>query len=403
LKVAFIASTYPRYPGDGAGRFVQSIAEGIACHDNKIFVVRPYHRLIKPLPGNIHVEHFKYIIPDSLAIMGYAEAMESDRSLKKTSVFLAPLYFLSALLKLIAVTKKNKIDVLHAHWVIPNGPIAAIVSRIFKIPLIITLHGSDVFFAQRNPLLKKIARFAFNQASAITACSEEMRHKAISLGANPSITHLIPWGADPAQFNITETKENLRAKWDLPQKDFIILSLGRLVEKKGIKYLIEAIPLVISSHRNTTFVIAGDGPEKAELLLLAKQLGVEKKVVFPGPIRWEEVPSIMHASDIFAVPSIHDRNNNVDGLPTTILEAMASSLPIVGSNIAGIPLVVENNANGLLVEEKNSVQLAEAIIKLLSNSALIKQFGEKSREKVVTSYNWGTIGKLFLSFYQQKK
>lgn len=399
MRVGVITSTYPRFPGDGSGRFVQSISEALANIGHTVHVLAPYYPSIMPIISSVHVHHFRYTWRDSLTIMGYAEAMNSDRSLKPKAFFLAPFYFFAGLINLARLTKKYDFDVIHAHWVIPNGPIAAIVALLFRIPLIITLHGSDIFFAQKISILGTLSRWAFSKASAISACSPHLQDGAIALGSPPERTHIVIWGADPNKFPEEQELITFRQHLGINSDTKIILSLGRLVRKKGLKYLIEAIPQISNTHPNSLFIIAGDGPEKYSLQQDATNFGIIDKVVFLGTLLWEDVPRILQLCDIFVAPSIFDEEGNVDGLPTTILEAMAAGKPVVASCIAGIPLAVIDERTGILVEAGNTSDLARAINKLLSNKNLAKKYGEAGRKRVETELNWNAVAQKFESFY----
>ena len=158
-----------------------------------------------------------------------------------------------------------------------------------------------------------------------------------------------------------------------------MLSLGRLVHKKGIEYLLLALPEILKSCPTVCCVIAGAGPEQTALQALAHKLQVEPHVVFVGNVDWDDVPVLYALCDLFVVPSLHDEDGNVDGLPTTILEAMAAGKPVVASHLGGIDLVVSHGETGLLVEEKNVEQLAAAVITLLTKPAVARQFGNAAQ------------------------
>ena len=399
LKVGFVASTYPRFEGDGAGRFVQSIADALAALGHEVHVLAPYHPSVRPVESPIQIHHFRYIWPDALAIMGYAQAMDSDRSLHKLAYLLSPLYFLSGFIHLMWIARRYKIDVLHAHWVIPNAPIAALVAKFLHLPLVISLHGSDVFFAQKQFLLRRIAKWAFSRAVATTACSPDLLEGALEIGAPKAKTHLLIWGADPNVFDQVVDAMHVRSQWGIHPSEGVVLSLGRLVKKKGLQYLLQAIPRVLERVPNTRFVIAGSGPELDALREQADQLSVLEQVVFPGEVRWNDVPNVLKMCDIFVVPSVHDENGNVDGLPTTILEAMAAGRPVVASNVAGIPLAVIDRETGMLVDEANSMQLAEAITELLLSPDLAKEYGLAGRARVEAELNWNSVARKFVEFY----
>jgi glycosyltransferase involved in cell wall biosynthesis len=207
------------------------------------------------------------------------------------------------------------------------------------------------------------------------------------------------WGADPNVFDQVVDAMHVRSQWGIHPSEGVVLSLGRLVKKKGLQYLLQAIPRVLERVPNTRFVIAGSGPELDALREQADQLSVLEQVVFPGEVRWNDVPNVLKMCDIFVVPSVHDENGNVDGLPTTILEAMAAGRPVVASNVAGIPLAVIDRETGMLVDEANSMQLAEAITELLLSPDLAKEYGLAGRARVEAELNWNSVARKFVEFY----
>jgi glycosyltransferase involved in cell wall biosynthesis len=403
LRICLLASTYPRFPGDGAGRFMHSIAEALAKQQHEVHVVVPYHPAIRALSGPVHIHPFQYIWPHRWAIMGHAAAMDSDRRLHRGAFALAPFYFLSGLRKLIQLTARYRFDIFHAHWVIPAGPIAAIAAKLVGKPLIISLHGSDLFFASKHRLLKPIAQACFGQATAVTACSPQLREGALALGAAPERTELILWGADPQLFmdNQGVDSERLRQQLNILPGSPIILNLGRLVEKKGVEFLVQAMPAVCRQHPSAVLIIAGDGPERPRLAEIANRLGIATHVRFVGNVPWPQVAGYLQISDLFVVPSIEDGSGNLDGLPTTIFEAMAAGVPVVASNVAGIPLAVLHGQTGLLVEQRQPDRLAEAINALLTEPSRRQQMGCTARRLVESELNWDRVAREFISLYKK--
>lgn len=329
--------------------------------------------------------------------------MHSDRVLLKSAYMLAPLFFMGAMRKLTTLHRRHHFDIFHAHWVIPNAPMAALVSRASGVPLVISLHGSDIFVAQKHRLLGAVARACFRQAQAVTACSPQLHAGALVLGADPTRTHLLLWGADPEVFDPDKAPScsEMRSLLGLPEASLVVLSLGRLVKKKGVEYLVRAMPLLRSRVPHAQVVIAGDGPERPSLERMAETLKVSDMVQFVGQIPWYEVAKYLHASDVFVVPSIEDESGNLDGLPTSILEAMAAAKPVVASAVAGIPLVVEHEQTGLLVPQRNPQALADALQKLLQDEDFRKRLGAEGRRRVLSQYNWDTVAQTFTRLYKQ--
>jgi glycosyltransferase involved in cell wall biosynthesis len=376
------------------------MAEALVDRGHRVDVLIPYRADLQlPQADKIGVEVFRYVWPSSLAIMGYSEAMVSDTALVPTAYALAPLFAVNQARALLALHSQRHYDVVHAHWVIPNGVAAAFVTKLIQKPLVISLHGSDIFFAVRKPLLGKVAGWTLAQASGVTACSAALAAHALHLGAHAEKVYLLPWGADPARF--TGQRAAARTALGLDQDAPIILSLGRLVKKKGLFVLVEALSAVFARVPDAQCVIAGDGPELDPLRKQAAALGIADRIHFLGATPWDQTPTLYAACDLFVAPSIHDENGNVDGLPTTVLEAMAAGRPVVASQVAGMELVVRPWENGILTREGDVVALSDALTLLLVQPELRRPMGQASRRAVEERYNWGVVAAQFEHIYRQ--
>jgi glycosyltransferase involved in cell wall biosynthesis len=200
-------------------------------------------------------------------------------------------------------------------------------------------------------------------------------------------TQIIPWGADPDRFRHGDAcawRERLR----IAPGQRVVLGLGRLVEKKGFAYLVEAFAQV----RDGVLVIAGDGPQRTAL--------AKPWVRLAGPVSWREVPDLMAMADIVVVPSVRDRSGNQDGMPTVALEAMAAGKPVVASRLGGLPLVVEDGKTGLLVPPGDAHALAEAIQGLLDAPEVAAAMGGAGREQVERELNWENVARRYVEVYQ---
>ena len=403
MRICMVTSSYPKYEGDVTAPFIESIASNVAAQGNEVHLLAPYHPDVRrePVEKGVHLHFFKYSPFRNLNIWGYAESMEADVRLRGAIYPLTPVVFGSALWALQRLTKRIKFDVMHAHWVVPNGPVVAIIARLRRLPMIISMHGSDVFVAEHSKPVAAVARWCFGRASAITAPSDDLLQRAIALGAPPSRCHLVPYGVDPGQFTRIEgAGPLLKRELGLPADSLVIFAVGRMVYKKGFEYLIRATPAILREHPNAKVVIAGGGDLQPRLQSLVNQLGVEKSVIMPGWVQRDRMPIFFSGCDLFVLPSVVDQQGNVDGLPNTLLEAMASARPIVATNVAGIPLAVKDGDNGLLVPEKQPGELAAAINLLLHAPELRAQYGEAARRRVESELNWETTARTFERLYE---
>jgi glycosyltransferase involved in cell wall biosynthesis len=401
-----ISSSYPRHSHDYAGVFVRSLAEHLAACGHQIDVLAAEDGEVIPSDSSsqVKVHHFPYAWPKSLQLVGYGKTLHSDVKLRKSALAVAPSYFISGFIHLLALVKRNKADVIHAHWAVPTAPIGAIVARITQTPLVISVHGSDVYLLEKNTYVRNLAVRSLKAARTVTACSDDLRERVILAGVPDQKVVTIPYGVDTGLFSdspINDTNTlSLRTELGIELDALIIMGLGRLVKKKGFEYLLRAIPIVKEKVPAARFVIAGDGDEKPELLRLARELDVYDSTKFPGAIAWHSVPSYLALCDIFVVPSIKDDKGNVDGLPNVLLEAMSCGKPIVGTNVAGLPSAIRDGIDGYLVNEKSPDELARAIIDILSSSQARKKMGENARQRVEDSFRWEAVAERMTEVYE---
>jgi glycosyltransferase involved in cell wall biosynthesis len=386
-----LTSSYPRFPGDGTAPFVKSIAEHLVRQGHDVEVVVPYDSDVRPMDTNgVHLHRFRYIWPNRLHIIGHARSLIADVHLRLSVVMLLPFFLIAGFLTLLRVTKQHKAQVIYVHWVLPNGLVAAWAAAIRKIPFVISVHGSDIYMAQRNWLFRMIARSIFRRASAVTACSPELRQAAIALSA-PEHTLLLAWGADPVMFHPPLHLLENRRTFGWKPSDLVVAALGRMVYKKGFNTLITALPEIVSQYPQVRLVFGGDGPLRGELASEADRLGVSNHVSFLGRIPWNQVQEFLASADIFVLPSVKDKYGNVDGLPTVLLEAMSCGTPVIASDIGGVTIVVENGRTGLLVPPGDARALANAIAAMAGDPLKRQAFGQAARHAIEEQFNWNSV------------
>ena len=266
----------------------------------------------------------------------------------------APLALAAGTFKAMRVAQKRRATVMHGHWVVPGGVIAAAARP--SLPLVVSLHGSDVFVAERTPPARVAAARVFQRAGFVTACSADLATRAIALGAVPERLKVVPYGVDASRFRPSpEARARVRADAGIGDDVPLLFTAGRLVRKKGFEYLIDALRLTDPAAR---LIIAGTGDLDGELRARTMEAGVADRVRFLGDVGQDAVAGWFAAADVAVVPSVRDASGNVDGLPNTVLEALASGTPVVATPAGGIGSVVEDDRNGVLVPERDPSALA---------------------------------------------
>ena len=301
-------------------------------------------------------------------------------------------YAVSSSLYGLRFVKQFKPDIVQVFFGIPAGGGAYLLKKRRNVPYVVFLGGRDV--PSRNPdppyyrwlylLLKPAIRAIWGNASAVVACSKGLRELAQETDSNVQMD-VIPDAVDLETF--TPVQRNA-----YPEK-VRVLTIGRLIPRKGFQFLIRALPQVLEkvSH-NFEIEIVGDGPYHGELLKLAENLGVTSHIRFAGSVPYSELPQKYQEADLFVLPSL------AEGMPLVVLEAMGTGLPIVVSRVQGIDELVVEDDNGALFNPGNVDELAHALIKLINAGEDRIKMGKASVERV-KPYDWKHIADAYLNLY----
>ena len=386
LVIVMVTSSYPRFPGDSVGTFMEPIAKSVAALGHEVHIVAPWHPLVtRPKrEGGVHFHFYKYAPVGALNVFGYAAALRADVKLKGAAYLAAPLALAAGWSAARKVALKTGASVMHGHWVVPGGATAAAAAP--GLPLVVSLHGSDVYVAEKLAPARQVARRVFRRARAITACSSDLARRAIALGADPERIEVVPYGVDVERFKPDgQARAELRTRVGVGPNRLMVFSAGRLVRKKGFEYLIDAVALIPPSER-PVLVLAGDGDLRSELE--SRAAAVSDSVRLVGNQTQDEVGRWLAAADVVAMPSVRDDSGNVDGLPNVVLEALASGTPLVTTSAGGIASVVESGRTGLIVAERDPAGLAAAVGQLAASPDLRSRIGQAARAMVMEGYGW---------------
>lgn len=408
LRVLMLTSSYPLYRGDTTAPFIEELAAGIAALGHDVHVLLPAHPRLRrePIERGVRIHAYHYAPgARALQVWGYASALEGDVGLRRSAYAVAPLALTASTVALSLLARRLRPDLLVAHWVLPNGPPAALVARALQLPLAISLHGSDIYLAEKRRLFGTMARHAFGAAGLVTACSADLAARARPLGAPAGRTEVIPYGVDSQQFHPDQRRagDAVRARLGLAEGEKLVLAGGRLVHKKGLDVAIEAFALLaaLPNTPRARLVIFGAGELRHTLERLIDARGLRDRAIMVGAWERDHLPSLFAASDLFLLPSVRDFAGNVDGLPNTLLEAMASGLAIVASDVAGVPSVLADGREGLLVPAGSPAALAGAIATLLRDESLARRLGHDARKRVEAELTWPHVCARFVAAYRE--
>ncbi len=403
MKILMVTSSYPLFEGDATAPFIEEIARGVVARGHQVDVVLPAHpKLKRPDEPGLRFFPFSYAPLARLTVWGYAQSMNADRGFKGKTLMVAPFAALATARAIRQRLRSDSYDIVHAHWVVPGGVLSRGPSVASGKPLVISLHGSDVFAAERSRLVGLAARRAFRAAAVVTACSSDLRDRAIALGARAESTRTVPYGVDALFFGdarslTEERREAMRRRLGVSPTQTLVVAVGRLVEKKGFAHLIEAVGSSAQLH----LALVGDGDLHRDLEERARTF--QSSVTLAGRFSRTETREALQCADIVAVPSVIDSRGNVDGLPNVLLEAMASGKPVVASQVAGIPDVMRDGVEGLLVRPGDASSIRESLMRLAGNAVLRDSLGTAAARRVALELTWDRVAGTLEEGYVQAK
>ena len=394
--VVMVTTSYPRFPGDSVGTFMEPIARSVAARGHEVHIVAPWHPLVSRADeeNGIRFHFYRYAPVPSLNVFGYAAAMRADVRLRAAAYVAAPLALAAGWHAARTVARRHRATIMHGHWVIPGGVTAAVAAP--QLPLVVSLHGSDVFVAETFGPARLAARRVFRRAGFVTACSDDLARRAIALGADATRLETVPYGVDIARFHPDPAaRAARRQELGVAEGVPLVVAAGRLVRKKGFEFLIDAL----AGTPGIVAAIAGEGTLAGELRRQAQTAGIADRVRFLGNQPQDRVGAYFAAADLICVPSVRDNSGNVDGLPNVVLEALASGTPLLTTAAGGIGSVVENGRTAIVVPERDSPAIAEAMRRLIGNPVMAHEMGAAGRALVREHFGWERAAERFEAAY----
>ena len=400
-RFLFLTQTYPRFDGDTSGPFIRDLARNLVAAGDRVTVLTPHAPDVQAewLDDGVEVKSFRYA-PESYELMGYSRSLEKDETMKVGAMAVTPLYLLGAYRAVARELRGGRdrggaYDLIQAHWVVPNGMVAHHFSR--RVPVAVGLHGSDVFLAEK-PGVRQWARWSLKGVSVLTGCSPELVSRVNAVGFPEEKSRVIPYGVNGELFSPNLERRSIwRDKLGIPEHAPMAVSVGRMATKKGYHVLMEQIDRLMAEHPKLHLVLAGAGDRLEELK--GKAAAHAGRVHFPGAVYRDTLPDLYRAADAFILPAVHDPKGNVDGLPNVILEAMATALPVVATEISGIPLAVEDGVNGRLIPEQDAGAAVDALLDVLSDLDRARAWGRAGRQKTSSQLSWQAVAAKYRSAY----
>lgn len=377
-----LASTYPRWRNDPEPGFVHELCRRLV---DRFHVIA----LVPDAPGadpdgmldGVEVVRFRYAPRRWQTLVNHGGIVTNLRRFP-WKWLLVPGFVLGQYLAARRLMRRRKVDVVHAHWLIPQGLIARRLKSGTAVPYLVTSHGGDLF-GLRGWSLEVLKRRVAGSSSAMTVVSTAMRDEAMRIGLHPPRLAVLPMGVDLRERFVTDAQVE-RARDEL-------LFVGRLVPKKGLPHLLDAMPAVLACRPEVTLTIAGFGPEESSLRMQARQLGIENHVSFLGAMPQESLPGLYRRASIFVAPFIRDDSGNQEGLPVVLMEAIGCGCPVIVGEVAGVRDLLGDAAREVCVDPRDTQAFASAILATLDHPAAAQERARMIRLAAAGRVDWQVI------------
>ena len=377
LSILVISSTYPRHEDDYAVPWMREAHRRVMARGHKVTVLAPSYKGLRTHEiDGAEVKRFRYA-PASLETLTHEQGAPL-KVRKAVKQLLAIPYIACGCIAAAWAVLFNKYDVIHVHWPFPHGIIGQ-VARVFSgARLVIMSHGAEFALARRKQWIRPFLRQSLRAADLRIANSTDTARQVTEV--SDMDCEVLPYGTT------VEAAENELGRNQTPR----ILFTGRLIERKGVEYLLKAIPLVLQKH-DAKFVITGNGEQKERLEALHAELELGDTTEFLGFVSNAQLAEEYAKCDIWVNPAIVDAWGDAEGLGVGSIEAYAYRKPVIATKTGGIPDTVRDGETGFLVEEKDPEALAKAITKLIADPFKARQFGWAGLRFAKQAFNWDRI------------
>lgn len=388
VKVLYLVTAYPRDESDVITPWMVETIRHLRARGVEVEVLAPAYRgLGDQTVGGVRVHRFRYA-PRAWETLTHDQTAPDRIRERPYFLALVPGYVAAGSRAAARLAREGGFDVVHAFWPLPQGVLGLAAKRASGVPLVSTFFGVELTWMEKQlpflaPALRRIVRGS-DAVTAISTYTADRLRRAVP-GVEPAV---IPFGAAIEASAAPELDAGSAAR--APGAPFELLFVGRLVERKGVHLLLEALAALPRSRALVLHVV-GDGPDRASLEERAARLGVGDRVIFHGFVSAEEKLRRFAACDAFVLPAVVDAKGDTEGLGVVLLEAMTYGKPVIASAAGGIVDIVQGGRNGWLVPPGDAPALAAAVEACMDDPARARRFGAQGRIDVAEGFSWEAI------------
>jgi phosphatidylinositol alpha-1,6-mannosyltransferase len=399
-RILCVTSNFPRWEGDSTTPFVLHLAEDLQALGWKVDVLAPHaaSAASKEVLGGVNVTRFRYLWPASMETVCYQGGALINLKKNRSNYIKLPALVFFEWLAIVNRLMRGKYDLLHSHWILPQGFTGVLAARPFGIPHAITVHGGDAF-ALQGKVLGGFKRFSLSGADVVTVNSSATKKQVLSIAPGISEPRLIPMGISTTEPDRQRAAE-LRSKYR-ERNGPLLIFVGRLVYGKGVDDLLQAVAIIKKNLPDVKALIVGEGQIRGDLEKLVIKLKITDSVIFTGWVEPFEIPSYLAAADIFVGPSKQSSDGWIEAQGLTFLEAMAAGTVVIATASGGIEDSITHQESGILVPEDSPEAIAESVLQLETDSAL-KHCLETQAKKVVNRFTRETSASSFSDLFEEQ-
>lgn len=383
-----VSSVFPRYPQDAEVPWMRESLLQLGRKGVQVQVLAPsWKGLASHSIDGISVHRFRYA-PASLEILTHDEGAPSKLAKRPWMQLLAIPYVLSGAWSCLRICLRQRPDVIHAHWPFPHGFIALVAKWFFRVPMVLNFHGAELLLMRKHPWVRYALRFVLKRADAVLCNSSFTADKVKAIYAcEPELS---PYGTPLVS---ADSLPAVRTGYP-----FRILFVGRHIERKGLEFLIHA-----ASHldpQRFQVRIVGQGDMTQSLKEQAERCA-SRQVVFPGKLSAQDLEKEYREASCFVLPAVVDSKGDTEGLGVVLIEAAELGLPLVASNVGGIPDVVVDGESGLLVPQRDIAALAGAFERLAADPSLAHRLVQGAQARIRARFSWSQIVAHQMELYER--
>lgn len=395
-KLLVVTSTFPRWPNDTDPPFVYELSRRLTeTFDVTVHTPHYHGALFDEYMAGMRIHRFRYFFASLERLAGGQGIVPKIRR-NKLYCLLLPFFLCAQIFSLLLLCARIRPDVIHAHWLVPQGFLAVVVKKLFKIPVIITAHGADVF-SLRAPALILVKKWVVKNADSIVTVSSALADVLRTDTQSQRLPDIIPMGVDASLFS--PDKRNVAIKEHYGIHGTFLLFVGRLTEKKGVRFLIDAMSLVTIKSPGAKLLIVGHGELAQELKEQVKRRGLERVVLFAGGVANSQLPGYYATADIFIGPSVQAKGGDTEGFGLTFVEAAMSGCLVIGTKVGGVEDIIHDGETGYLVPPADTNVLATKIVEAIAGLNRHENMREKARNVAVNQFDWSIIAASYKDAY----